>query len=56
MLYEFANKGYRQIVSGNNNYYQAAQTWNPCTGLGSPDGQALLDLFRDYAQQKTAEK
>jgi len=22
--------------------YQAAAGWDPCTGLGSPDGQALL--------------
>ncbi|MEM1322306.1 MAG: S53 family peptidase [Bacteroidota bacterium] len=56
MLYEFAGRGFRQIVSGNNNYYQAAKYWNPCTGLGSPDGQALLDLFHDYAQQSSSKK
>ncbi|MCX6499673.1 MAG: S53 family peptidase [Arthrobacter sp.] len=34
--------GFRDITSGNNGTYQAAAGWDPCTGLGSPDGTALL--------------
>jgi kumamolisin len=30
------------ITQGNNGSYQAGPKWDPCTGLGSPDGQALL--------------
>jgi kumamolisin len=30
------------IVKGNNGAYSAAQGWDACTGLGSPDGAALL--------------
>jgi len=34
--------GFRDIIRGNNGTYQAAAGWDPCTGLGSPDGAALL--------------
>jgi kumamolisin len=34
--------GFRDVISGNNGTYQAATGWDPCTGLGSPDGTALL--------------
>jgi kumamolisin len=34
--------GFRDITSGNNGHYQAAAGWDPCTGLGVPDGTALL--------------
>ncbi len=30
------------IDSGDNGYYQTAVGWDPCTGLGTPRGQALL--------------
>jgi len=33
---------FHQIVSGNNDGYAAGPGWNPCTGLGSPNGSALL--------------
>jgi kumamolisin len=32
----------RGIHRGSNGTYQAAAGWNPCTGLGSPDGKRLL--------------
>jgi kumamolisin len=41
----------RQITSGNNipagssTGYEAGAGWNACTGLGVPDGQALLDAL-----------
>ena len=38
--------GFRDITSGGNGDYQAAPGWDACTGLGSPDGPALLNLLR----------
>ncbi len=32
---------FRDITSGNNGAYSAGPGWDPCTGLGSPDGAAL---------------
>jgi kumamolisin len=37
--------GFRDITSGNNGQYQAAAGWDPCTGLGVPDGTALLAVL-----------
>lgn len=34
--------GFRDITAGNNGAYQAAPGWDPCTGLGTPEGTALL--------------
>jgi kumamolisin len=34
--------GFNDIVSGNNGAYTAGPGWDACTGLGSPNGQALL--------------
>ena len=36
---------FNDITSGDNGDYQAAPGWDPCTGLGSPDGQKLLDAL-----------
>ncbi len=33
---------FRDIVSGNNDGYKTTTGWDPCTGLGSPDGLKLL--------------
>jgi kumamolisin len=41
-LYGIGARAFRDITEGNNGAYQAAVGWDPCTGLGSPDGQALL--------------
>jgi kumamolisin len=35
----------RDITAGNNGAFAAAQGWDACTGLGSPNGQALATLF-----------
>ena len=37
-----AGGGLHDIVSGSNGAYAAAPGWDACTGLGSPDGAALL--------------
>jgi kumamolisin len=34
--------GFRDITCGSNGSYSAGPGWDPCTGLGSPDGAALL--------------
>lgn len=36
----------RDIVSGNNGAYTAGKGWDACTGLGSPNGTALLAALR----------
>jgi kumamolisin len=37
---------FRPITSGNNGGYVAGPGWNPCTGLGSPQGTSLLRALR----------
>jgi kumamolisin len=37
--------GLYDITSGGNGAYAAGPGWDACTGLGSPDGPALADLF-----------
>ena len=38
--------GFRDITSGNNGHYKAAPGWDPCTGLGVPNGTALLAALK----------
>lgn len=50
-LYRLASKRktYRQILKGNNvitkgvNFWKAGAKWNPCTGLGTPNGKKVLE-------------
>jgi kumamolisin len=37
-----AAPGFNDIVEGNNGAYKAVPGWDACTGLGSPNGEALL--------------
>jgi kumamolisin len=41
-----AAPGFRDITEGSNGAYAARPGWDPCTGLGVPAGQALLDRLR----------
>jgi kumamolisin len=41
--------GFRDITEGSNGAYKAAAGWDPCTGLGVPDGTALLEHLRESA-------
>jgi kumamolisin len=34
--------GFRDITHGDNGSFSAATGWDPCTGLGSPDGAQLM--------------
>ncbi|GGH90995.1 protease pro-enzyme activation domain-containing protein [Arthrobacter liuii] len=45
LLYSLRN-GFHDVTAGNNGTYQAAAGWDPCTGLGSPDGTALLTAIK----------
>ena len=38
--------GFRDITSGSNGAYTARPGWDACTGLGVPDGEALLAKLR----------
>jgi kumamolisin len=38
--------GFRDITSGNNGAYSAGPGWDACSGLGVPDGAALLARLR----------
>lgn len=38
--------GFRDITVGNNGVYRAGPGWDACTGLGVPDGTALLAALR----------
>jgi kumamolisin len=40
-----AQTGFNDIVEGDNGAYKAGPGWDACTGLGSPDGAALLNLL-----------
>jgi kumamolisin len=39
------HKALHDIVSGTNGAFNAAPGWDPCTGLGSPNGQTMLALL-----------
>ena len=41
-IYQIGEQAFRDITQGNNGAYQAGPGWDACTGLGSPNGQALL--------------
>jgi kumamolisin len=36
----------RDITQGNNGAFKAKKGWDACTGLGSPNGQALLSVLK----------
>ena len=38
--------GFRDVTAGSNGAYLAGAGWDPCTGLGVPDGEALLVALR----------
>jgi kumamolisin len=41
-----AEATFHDITTGSNGDYSAGPGWDPCTGLGSPDGVALLSALR----------
>jgi kumamolisin len=46
VLYRLAGKGaFHEITQGNNGAYSAGPGWNPCTGLGTPNGTRLMNAL-----------
>ncbi|HTX16720.1 MAG TPA: S53 family peptidase [Candidatus Baltobacteraceae bacterium] len=41
-----AESSFHDVTTGNNGGYSAGPGWDACTGLGSPDGTALLTALR----------
>jgi kumamolisin len=48
-LYQLGASAFRDITSGNNGHYNAGPGWDPCTGLGSPNGTAMLTALQGQA-------
>jgi kumamolisin len=48
MLYQIkaGSRAFHDVTLGNNGDYKTAPGWDPCTGLGTPDGSALLAALR----------
>jgi len=44
-LYQNAENGCNDITQGNNGSYSAGPGWDACTGLGSPNGNQLSQIF-----------
>jgi kumamolisin len=44
-LYALGKTPFFDITSGNNGAFSAGPGWDPCTGLGSPNGMALLSAL-----------
>ena len=47
---------FRDITSGNNGAYKAGPGWDPCTGLGSPIGTAIVTALASPAQAGSGRK
>jgi kumamolisin len=54
-LYGLASskKAFRDITSGSNGAFSAGPGWDACTGLGSPEGQNLLNALMGTQSSKT---
>lgn len=48
LLYDPRNTGIQPVSSGGNGGFFASAQWNPCTGLGSPNGGAFLQYLNQY--------
>jgi kumamolisin len=43
--------GFHDITKGNNGAFSASQGWDPCSGLGSPDGVPLAAALTGKSSQ-----
>jgi kumamolisin len=55
-LYHIGGAAFRDVTVGNNGAYTAGTGWDPCTGLGSPNGQALLNALTTLAANPSSVK
>jgi kumamolisin len=46
LLYQIGTPAFADITGGNNGHYNAGSGWDACTGLGSPNGAALLSALQ----------
>jgi kumamolisin len=53
-IYAKAENGFHDITQGNNGAYSAGPGWDPCTGLGSPDGTELSQIFAASGSAKAS--
>lgn len=54
LLYQLeGSNAFFPVPQGNNGLYIAAYGWDPCTGLGSPNGQALLSAIQQTEPNTT---
>jgi len=44
-IYASAENGFNDITQGNNGAFSAGPGWDPCTGLGSPNGAQLATIL-----------
>jgi kumamolisin len=44
-IYQIGTAAFRDITAGNNGHYAAGANWDACTGLGSPNGTALVQAL-----------
>jgi kumamolisin len=56
LIYQQAveTSAFHDITEGNNGAFSAAEEWDPCTGLGSPDGAKLLTALTKPTAQSAA--
>jgi kumamolisin len=46
------DSGFHDITKGNNGSFNAAEGWDPCTGLGSPDGDKFLAALTEISASR----
>jgi kumamolisin len=46
LLYPLGEMPFYDVTSGNNGSFSAGPGWDPCTGLGAPNGQQLLQALQ----------
>jgi kumamolisin len=56
VLYQNAENGFNDITSGSNGAYNAGVGWDPCTGLGSPNGTQLATILAATSTTASAAK
>jgi kumamolisin len=47
LLYQIGSSAFEDITGGDNGHYKAGNGWDACTGLGSPNGVALLSALQN---------
>ena len=54
LLYKLpASSGaFHDVTAGNNGDYRTGPGWDPCTGLGTPDGQKLVAALKSVVKQR----